>query len=199
LIFGAANVRAIVAVAAAIVVAACAPTHKPLSVLGVYSPSASGEAYERFIREEIDEHDPALHPEIGELLARFGRVPDYDRGLEEEELRAALGKAALVEILIDRPDERFDVHDFVHADPAVPQRLWQVAWQETYLSEDGERVLSGSPSRNRPPVDRFRIVFFIHNWKHGRALQSSYGDLPYGPLEPVPERLWRLVRYETVD
>jgi hypothetical protein len=160
---------------------------------------ASADRYERFIRESVDRDDPALHPEITESLARFGRVAEYDRTWAEQELRETLGRAAVVEILVNRPDGRFKVEDFVQADPALPEGQWQAAWDETYLSEDGETLLSGYPSPKAPSLDRYRIVFFIHLWKHGNALKSSYGDLTYGPLRALPERLWRLVPYETVD
>jgi hypothetical protein len=95
-------------------------------------------------------------------------------------------------------DEGFDAGNFMQPNPERPGSS-QVAWNETYLSEDGEAVLSGYPDHIVPALDRFRVVFVIHCWDNKLPLLSSYGSLQCPPIEPLPDRLWRLVPYETVD
>ena len=104
-----------------------------------------------------------------------------------------------VEVLVENADVQFDAGAFVQPVPGVPSGLWQVAWNETYLTEDGTSVLSGYPHHIVPKQSRFRIVFIVHSYRPGFPLESSYGKLKLPEAEPMPERLWRLAPYETVD
>jgi hypothetical protein len=113
--------------------------------------------------------------------------------------RAQLESAVLFEALVSGADADFDVGDFAQEDPQLPRDTWQAAWAEAYLSPDGEELLAergGSPS---PGQLNFRIAFYMHYWKPGQPLFSSYGPLATPPPSRMPERLKRLAPYEFVD
>ncbi|HEY4370354.1 MAG TPA: hypothetical protein VGN52_00300 [Burkholderiales bacterium] len=101
--------------------------------------------------------------------------------------------------MVSNADGRFDPGDFIQPDPDMPPGQEQVAWNETYLAEDGESVIAGYPLPDIPKQDRYRVVFVIHCWKPQLALESSYGTLACPAIQALPDRLWRLVPYEPVD
>ena len=178
----------------------------PLQVLGVYSLSSDKAAYARFIRAQIDSRDPANFTEkTKEVLRRLGRgdslqpFTDEDRQEWEEHLRSNMDDAAVVEVMVDNPDATFKVAGFIQPNPAQPRNFWQVAWNATFLTADGEAVIKLDRDRALPDTAQFRVVFVIHDWKPGLPLRSSYGELPLKPLQPLPERLWRLAPYELPD
>jgi len=154
-----------------------------IRVLGLYSPAANDVEYERFIRHRMS------------WLIGDEFTPE-DRIEAEAELREALSTAVVVDALVRNLDERFDVIDFVQADPSKPESEWQVAWNETYLTADGNKILDERFPDRLPTIAEFRIVFVIHLWKPSLPLMSSYGELSVPPIQPQPERLWRLVPYQ---
>jgi len=164
-----------------------------ITVIGVYSPKASPERLKQFIKDHLTR--------AKSTLAEMGmKASDSDKRWAEiaGELRSALRSVALIEALVENPDDRFDPGDFVQRDPKQPEDRWQVAWEEVFLTPDGEKLLR--KRKDGIPANRsFRIAFYIHLWKHGQPLLSSYGPLPYSPLAPIPERLWRLAPYALVD
>jgi hypothetical protein len=177
-----------------------------LKVLGLYSPKACEADYRSFVDHYIAECDPAnFDQETKNIFKRFGRdaelIPfdDADRANLREEFEAELGSAAYLEVLVSYPDERFDMIRFVQQDPSAAPGFGQVAWNETYLSEDGSELISGYPSREIPKLSKFRVVFVIHSWQEGQTLYSPYGELAYPEMEPLPERIWRFAPYERVD
>lgn len=126
-----------------------------LSILGVYSFSADKAAYARFIRETIDSHDPPnFSEEVKAILRKAGRgdeiVPltDDDRQEWEDDLRRHMDDAAVFEVQVTNPDARFRISDFFQADPSRPKDQWQSAWDETFLTADGETVIDTDSSRD---------------------------------------------------
>ena len=73
-------------------------------------------------------------------------------------MRRPLGDAIYVEAVVHDADDRFSADDFVQPDPALPEGQWQVAWMPTYLSPDGETVLSGYPDSVAPTEARSHRV-----------------------------------------
>ena len=76
------------------------------------------------------------------------------------------------------------------------ERFWQVAWNEKFLTPDGEKLLELDRKRRLPDAKQYRVVFVIHSWKSGLPLRSSYGELALPSIQPLPERLWQLTPYE---
>jgi hypothetical protein len=175
-----------------------------IEILGVYSPSADHERYEQVVAAYAASCDPAnLPPRLREEFIRNGRdvEPLSPEGLKDAEfpIRFALSDAVYIEATILNVDQHFDAGQFTQADPNVPKERWQVAWNETYLSLDGETVLSGYPYNKAPKDSTLRVVFVIHCWNEQLPLGSSYGDITCPSPKPLPERLWRLAPYEMVD
>ncbi|WP_424596366.1 hypothetical protein [Bradyrhizobium sp.] len=182
------------------------PGFPSLDVVGFYSLSADREAYARFIQRQIAFHDPANFPDQQRaLFRRLGRgdslnpFTDDDRREWEENFRHHMDDAAVFEVLVKNPDAVFDVGGFLQPDPSQPEGHWQVAWNEKFLSLDGEAVLKPERGRRLPDAEQFRVVFVIHFWKPNLPLRSSYGELALPPVQPLPERLWRLAPYELPD
>jgi len=174
-----------------------------LKVIGLYSLSADQETYSRFIREQIASLDPGnFSAEEKALFRRLGRgdalqpFTDEDRKEREDHLRHHMDDAAVLEVLVNNPDTKFDVGGFVQPDPARAERFWQVAWNEKFLTPDGEELLELDRKRKLPDAKQYRVVFVIHFWKPSLPLRSSYGELVLPSIQPLPERLWHLAPYE---
>ncbi|MGL9620585.1 hypothetical protein QRQ56_21415 [Bradyrhizobium sp. U531] len=177
-----------------------------LRVLGAYSFSADKAAYARFIRELIDFHDPPNFSEdVKALLRKVGRgdeirpLTDEDRQEWQDDLRRHMDDAAVFEVQVTNPDVGFRMADFVQADPSRPWEQWQVAWDETFLTADGETVIEIDRGRKLPEARQYRVVFVIHYWNPRLPLRSSYGELQLPPMQPLPERLWRLAPYDLTN
>jgi hypothetical protein len=172
-----------------------------LKIIGLYSLSMDREAYSRFIKDQIASNDPANFSEdVKEKLRHLGRDPQpytaEDRQDDEEELRFHMDEAAVLEVMVTNPDANFDVGKFIQPDPAKSENFWQVAWNEKFLTPDGETLIELDRTRKLPTAPEYRVVFVIHFWKSNQPLQSSYGELAPPSILPLPERLWRLTPYE---
>jgi hypothetical protein len=180
-----------------------------IEIVGLYSLSADHERYRRFIREKIVALEPSTFHEkprkeqMEILYRRGGRadqpLTDEERSAHEAQLRELSLNAAVIEALVDHPDATFDVGAFVQPDPAKSSDQWKVAWNETFLTADGETRIDLQRRQKIPDLDRFRVVFVIHFWKPHLPLRSSYGELPLPPIRPLPERLWQLAPYDWPD
>ncbi|MCK1383968.1 hypothetical protein [Bradyrhizobium sp. 21] len=175
-----------------------------LSILGVYSFSADKANYARIIQELVDSHDPPnFSEEVKAILRNAGRgnelvpLPDEDRQELERDLRFYLDGAALLEVLVTSPDSRFTVRDFAQVDPTNPKDHSEMAWNETFLTADGETVIEADYRQRLPAPSQYRVVFVIHRWEPRLPLRSSYGELQAPPtLQKLSERLWRLAPYD---
>jgi hypothetical protein len=172
-----------------------------LKVIGLYSLSMDREAYSRFIKDQIAANDPASFSEdVKEKLRRFGRDPQpytaQDRQEDERNLRFHMDKAAAFEVMVTNPDANFNVGKFIQPDPTKSENFWQVAWNEKFLTPDGETLIELNRTQKLPTASQYRIVFVIHFWKPNQPLRSSYGELALPSIQPLPERLWRLTPYE---
>jgi hypothetical protein len=161
-----------------------------VEVLGLYSLAADHARYIRFLQEKLASEDST-------------NLDDEERPLTEEEraeleaaLRLNMGDAVMIEAVVSHADASFDVGAFAQPDPALPESNWQVAWNERFLTADGDALLNERPWEQPPNDERLRLVFVIHFWKPDLPLQSSYGQLALPPIQPLPERLWRLAPYE---
>jgi hypothetical protein len=171
-----------------------------LEVIGLYSLSMDREAYSRFIKDQIAANDPANFSEdVKEKLRRLGHNPQpytaEDRQEDEKDLRFHMDKAAVIEVMVTNPDANFDVGKFIQPDPAKSENFWQVAWNEKFLTPDGETLIELGRTQKLPTASRYRIVFVIHFWNPDLPLRSSYGELALPSIKPLPGRLWRLTPY----
>jgi hypothetical protein len=118
--------------------------------------------------------------------------------ISEAQIRQQLNSVVLVEALVLNRDNRFDASDFTQAQTGVPRDRWQAAWAEAYLSLDGTSL---AVERWSPPPKSgdVRIAFFMHDWEPTSPLLSSYGEISCPQPQSMPDRLDRLVPFETVD
>lgn len=129
----------------------------------------------------------------------YGHVRSEDEKKRAmQECREQLQSVALIEVLITGANERFHVGDFTQPQAGVPRSNWQVAYDEAYLSSDGESLLS----RDKPPPGEpasLRLAFFLHFYNAQQPILSSYGEVKCPALQAMPQRLRRLVPYRPVD
>lgn len=127
------------------------------SILGVYSFSTDKVAYARFIRESINSNDPPnFSEEVKTILRKAGRGDEIvpltaeERQEWEDNLRHYMDDAAVLEVLVANPDARFNPRDLVQVDPSNPGNHAEMAWDETFLTADGEIPTTnrGCPRRN---------------------------------------------------
>ena len=152
-----------------------------IEVLGVYSIPVTRD----LLREQTD-------------ILYGADLLGAERRDSERQCREQLESTVLVEALVRSRGKRFNVGDFSQPVDGVPRENWQAAWAETYLSEDGERLLVERWG-DAPKADTFRVAFFIHCWNPAAPLLTSYGEVRCPAVEKMPERLEKLVPYEPVD
>ena len=123
---------------------------------------------------------------------KYGNVSlsQEERRLAEEHVRNELAGVVLIEALISRRDERFNVADFGQAGSD------QAPYTEVFLSEDGRAVIA--EAYDVPADSTLRIAFYLHYVEPSRELNTSYGAVRLPPLSPIPTRLMELVPYEPV-
>lgn len=174
-----------------------------IEVIGLYSFIANQSDYSRFIQEQVAFRDPAnLDEREKALFGGLGRgdslrpFTDEDRLKVEKEYHDLMAEAVVVEALVTHADASFNVDAFVQQDPSQPEGRWQVAWNEKFLTVDGETLHDKQTLGEAPDEEQFRVVFVIHFWRPHLPLHSSYGELALPPIQPLPERLWRLAPYE---
>ncbi len=100
----------------------------------------------------------------------------------------------LIEAVVEAPPCEVDVGRFGQSDPGRPPDNWQVAYDERYLSPDGQTVLGYDPPAESPT----RLAFFLHYCDLNRPLLTPDGPLPLPEPSPLPDRL-REIEYEPVD
>lgn len=176
-----------------------------LEIIGVYSLTADAEASRRFIIAEINKQTSVVFTEEQKAtLRRIGRedvLKPYTVEQKDEmagELYDHMADATMFEVLVRNPHSNFDVQAFVQRNPAQPETLWQVAWNAKFLTADGEALMEVGPGAKAPAAPEFRVAFIIHAWRP-ELPPLRYGDreLPAAPpIQPLPDRLWRLAPYE---
>lgn len=70
--------------------------------------------------------------------------------------------AVILEVLVANPDARFNPHDFTQIDPSNPEGHAEMAWNETFLTADGETVIETDYKQRLPAAKQYRVVFVIH-------------------------------------
>jgi hypothetical protein len=161
-------------------------TNPRITVLGIYLPSADWQRCEKLIAAAVSMESESL----GDVADQTALLAEF-----EETLRQNLRETALIEVLVESPDETFDMGGFAQPDPSLPKDNWQVAWNEVFLTADGEHVIAND-WRDLPKTGCVRAAFYIHFWNSMRGLLSGYGPLTCPAPQAMPERLWRLAPYE---
>jgi hypothetical protein len=128
----------------------------------------------------------AIEIKYGELELGSVQRADIERVVREE-----LANIVLLELSVEDRDDRFDVGEFGQPDSD------QAPYDERFLSEDGSQIVA--EGFDVPTGKRLRCVFFLHNLDTTKPLKTSYGDVQVPQLQPMPDRLLRIISYEPVD
>ena len=174
-----------------------------LEIIGVYSLTADADACRRFIIDEVNKQASVVFTEEQKAtLRRIGRegvLEPYTAAQKDEmagDLYDHMADSTMLEVLVSNPHSNFDVWAFVQPIPGQPETLWQVAWNVKFLTVDGEVLIEVGPGAKAPDAREFRVAFIIH------CRQPDFPPLRYGdrellppPVQPLPERLWRLAPY----
>jgi hypothetical protein len=174
-----------------------------LEIIGVYSLTADADACRRFIIEAVNKQASVVFTEEQKAtLRRIGRkdvLKPYTVEQKDEmagELYDHLADATMFEVLVKNSHSNFDVWAFVQPNPAQPETLWQVAWNEKFLTADGEALIEAGPGAKAPDAQEFRVAFIIYAWRRDLP-PLRYGAVELSPptVHPLPQRLWRLAPY----
>jgi hypothetical protein len=159
------------------------PMANPIQVLGVYRLPVTP----KLVSAQADE-----------LYGPASKLSAVQRREAEREAREQLESVALIECLVLNPDETFDVGDFTQPQPGVDRSSWQAAYEEAFLSADGEERLDVQWG-DLPKENVFRVAFYLHFWNQYAPLVTSYGELTCPAVSDMPERLQRLAPFLPVD
>lgn len=144
-----------------------------ISILGAYRVDPTNDLFDR-----------AMKLKYGGVM-----LTNDEREQIEQQVHDELASVVLFEVVVENPDHGFDVGDFRQLDSD------QVAYDEAFLSSDGETVVSRLTA---PESDFLRIAFYLHYVNLDEPLATSYGELLVPRLEPMPDRLCSMVPYEPV-
>lgn len=137
------------------------------------------------------------------LEAQFNELYGYDMTEQERrrvrtQCRNQLESVVLVETLIKKPDVNFSIADFTQKQPGLPRDSWQGAYLTHFLDFEGNVVLP-CEDYGLPKVDCYRCAFFLHFFREGSPLLTSYGERFCPPVSTMSDRLQRLVPFMPVD
>ena len=94
----------------------------------------------------------------------------------------------LFELELDGLDGRFEMADFKQEMPEVPEKGWQVAYDEALLSPDGAHVVARS-IKCTAGLRAGRIAFYFHYYDPSRPMLWTYGHFSGAIVQTVPQRL----------
>jgi hypothetical protein len=139
-----------------------------LTVLGVYRPTVSEEAWQE----------------------------QWQVTGSDDETKEHFDKLVLIEAIVDGLNEPFKMGDFGQMQPDHPDdpRYMQVGYDEGLLSSDGETLIE----RDMHCVHgtgRLRFAVYLHFYHPDRPLQWQGGVVNCPPIQDVPVRLMMLMPY----
>lgn len=105
----------------------------------------------------------------------------------------------LLEIMVNTPPSEFDVSDFTQDVPGQPRENWQAAYDEYYLSEQGDVIIGDFLHAPRNDTGVSRLAFFMYFLNFDTPLITPFGKLKLPDPTPVPSRLSRIIDFEEVD
>lgn len=100
-----------------------------------------------------------------------------------------LDHAYLIELLIENPDEKFDLSDIKQPDND------QAAYDEYYFSTDYKENFKYSV----PELDKFKVLFWFHYFEVEKPLLHSYGNMIITKIDKMPELFKKIKPYFPVD
>lgn len=128
----------------------------------------------------------------------FGLValdPDRNtREFAEYATRRSLQSIVLIEMLVRGRDKTMYIGDFGQSDNEVIGPNDPVAYEEVFLSLDGAMRIGDYLDQVKG--DDIRFAFYLHGYRPGMPILTTYGPVQPPPLTPMPARLKHLVPYK---
>ena len=139
-----------------------------LTVLGVYRPQISSEAWQE----------------------------QFDVTGDEAYTRDHFDKLVLFEAVVEALDEPFDMSKFGQMQPEFPNdpRYMQVGYDEGLLSSDGETLVQRKMNCVNG-TGALRFAVYLHLYDPARPLLWQGGNVACPPVQEMPVRLSMLMPY----
>jgi hypothetical protein len=103
----------------------------------------------------------------------------------------------LVEVTVGAAPGSFDVGSFAQEDPSLPEDSWQTAYNEWYLSPEGEPLEEFDPPDAIRSDEKTRLAFFLHFVDFSRPLETPFNSVELPTPTPASARL-NPIQYDPV-
>lgn len=118
-------------------------------------------------------------------------LPEKKRRVAEARTQREIESAVLIELVVPPPNSDFDFGKISQ------EGSDQAAYDEHYLSDDGQSVISDVSAPQDSPWQR--AAFYFHFFDENKPLLTAYGSVHCPSPAPMLERLQKLMPYEPVD
>lgn len=105
----------------------------------------------------------------------------------------------LLEVIVNASPSDFDVSDFTQEVLGQPRENWQVAYDEYYLSEQGDVIIGDFLHTPKGNTGVSRLAFFLYFLDFNTPLITPYGELKLPDPTSMPLRLSRIIDFEECD
>ena len=102
----------------------------------------------------------------------------------------------LVELVINKKADEFDLGEFTQEIEHQPRFNWQAPFAEKYLSLDGETIIGDDFDQPEFLTDNTRLTFFFYFLDPSKPLVTPFGQLQLTQKQEQPERIRRLIKFE---
>lgn len=104
---------------------------------------------------------------------------------------------SLVELIVHRFFDEFDIGDFTQEIEDVHMGNWQAPFNEKYLDETREPVIGDGFDLPETKTDSTRLTFFIYYLDLKKPLiKTPFGDITLPILSNAPIRIADLIEYQ---
>lgn len=142
----------------------------------------------------IETTDELLDEAITQRHGLVALDPDpARRAWADFEARQRLRSIVVVEMLIAGHDRQMYMGDFGQSATGALGDDDAVAYDEVFLSPDGEERVADFLDQVK--TADVRVAFFLHDYRAGLPILTSYGPAEAPMLTPMPARLRRLISY----
>ena len=102
----------------------------------------------------------------------------------------------LVELIINKKADEFNVGEFTQEVDHQPRLNWQAPFAERYLSLDGETIIGDDIDLPEFLTDTTRLTFFFYFLDPSKPLITPFGQLQLTQKQEQPKRIKGLIKFE---
>jgi len=95
----------------------------------------------------------------------------------------------ILELEIQNTSEDFDIGSITQEIPDEPIDNWQVPYDEHYLDQNGEILITPEYPEGMPTDNVLRVAFYFHYLDFNKPLNTPVGDIDLIKETNKPERL----------